>query len=268
MAKQLLMLGFKPPADDGDRLPALHHHRDCGLLTGVPDVPLRDEAAALRPELFRLQHGRSLSDQSIANLRKERPMLLLQRNRHAALQVVPNVGVAHAERTQDSGEAGNEDISTTGQAGDAGRVQGARPAARHQREASRVQAFLDADVLNRMQHRLLGEAYDSGGGFDRLKPKRLSHVLADGLFGKPAVERDRPASVSTGPQTTEQQLCIRDGRVHATALVAHRAGIRSCPARTDRQHAAFIHRGDRSATGAHCRDLDGRDRDAQSIDIE
>src|SRR5215467_115348 len=256
------MLGFKLPADCGDRLAALHHNRYCGLLTDVTDVPLRNEAAMLGGEPFRLQKGRGLSYQGIANLREDWPMLLFQRNQHTTLEIVPNVGVAHAERTQDSGEARNEHVLTAGQAGNAGRAEGARAAAGHESEASRIQALLDTDVLNCMQHCLLSEAYDSSGGFDRLKTERLGHMLADSLLGKPTIQCDRSASVRPGPQTTKQQLCIRDGRPHATPLVACWARIGPCPARTDRQKAAFIYHGNRSAAGADSCDLDGRHSDA------
>ena len=74
-------------------------------------------------------------------------MLLLQRYWNAPLQIIANIGVAHAERAQNAGKARHEHILTAGQASDTGRMEGARSAAGYQRKAPRVEPLFDADVL-------------------------------------------------------------------------------------------------------------------------
>ena len=93
-------------------------------------------------------------------------------------------------------------------------------------------------------------------------------MLADRFLGEPAVQRNRPAAVRSGSQPAKQQLRIRDGWLEAAPIVAGWAGIGSGAAGADRQQPAFIHRSNRSAAGAYGRDLDGGDRNAQSIYVE
>ena len=163
------MLGDKSLRDGLNRLSALHHDRYRRLLTGVADVPMRDEAAALWPEPFRFQQRCSLADQSITHLHEDGLMLLLQRYRNATLEIIANIGIAHAERTQDARKARHEHILTARQTSDTGRMKSTRSAAGYEGEPSRVEALFDADVLNGMQHRLLGKTYDAGGSFDWLE---------------------------------------------------------------------------------------------------
>ena len=206
MAEQSLMLDFKSLRDRFNRLPALYRNRYRGLLAGIADVPMHDEATTLRLEPLRLQQRLGLADQSVARLHQDWLMLLLQCYRQAALEIKANIGVAHAKCAQNAGKTRDEHILAGGQAGDAGCVEGAGTAAGYQREASRIEALFDADVLNGMKHGLLGETYDPGGSFDRLKAERLGHVPADRLLREPTVERNcsrlPEAPVATGQATT------------------------------------------------------------------
>src|SRR3954470_9388202 len=152
MAKQPPVLGLEFLSDGGDGLATLDRPSNGRLLADIAQIPLREETTPLRAKSFRLEQRRRLGDHGIRGPRQDREMLLLQRDRDAALQIAAQIGVAHAERTEDPGKARHEYVLATGEPRNAARMQRSRAATRDQRKAFGIKALFDADVLDGVQH--------------------------------------------------------------------------------------------------------------------
>ena len=98
-------------------------------------------------------------------------------------------------------------------------MQSARAAARDQRKSSRIDAALDADEADGMEHALLGDADNAG----RRVQKRQIQGFGDFLHNRPdrqiTVERQRPAGIGTRAQTAQNKLGIGHGRIFAAFTV-------------------------------------------------
>ncbi len=136
-----------------------------------------------------------------------------------------------------------------------------RPGAaeRHQREAARVDAALDAHHAQRAEHRGLGDAHDSLRAGDRLELQLVGQAR-DRALGRGPVEREAAGERRVLEQPPEQQVGVGDGRLAPAASVARRPGIGPGGGGPHAQRAAGVAPGDRAAAGADGVDVERRQR--------
>ena len=136
-------------------------------------------------------------------------------------------------------------------------VEARRAAAADQHGLARIDALIDGDVLDGVDHVLADDIEDGGGGLVRADTERSAHLLGNRRRRAVGIERDGAAQEEVGVDVAQRERGVGQGRLAAALTVAGGARHRARAVGADVQHAARIDPGDGAAAGANAAHVDG-----------
>ncbi len=159
---------------------------------------------------------------------------------------------------------GDDDGADTESLRDRARVDGAGASEGAEREASDVDAALDADTAHGGGHGLVDDGDDPGG--ERLDIEgSVSRERLEGGVRTQGVERHGTAECALGGDAAEHDVGVGDGGEHAAA-VAGGPGVGAGGARAHAENAVVVEVRDASAARANGVDVEDGDVDAEVAD--
>ena len=130
-----------------------------------------------------------------------------------------------------------------------------RAAAGHDHALARIDAFADGDLVDRLDHQLIGDGDDGESGFRHTAPELLRKLLEHAMRGL-RIELHTTAVEVIRIEPAEHDARIGHGGLVAAGAVAGRAGHGAGALRADAQQAAGVDPGDRAAASADAAHVD------------
>ena len=262
VAVETLVFGLESPAS-GVRLhdPIRHRHPDCPELTRVVEFQRVLKPDLVRPESLAAQNRQRLGTQVGEGAVDIRWRKAVDRTGHEAHEVLADVRMQHADRTQRTGVPRHVDAATAQAPRNRRAMHRPGTARRDEGKAARRVSPFDGHVLDGVQHMLLDHVDDAGSGLFHGQPQRTRNLRSDRLACRFDVQIEDAAGRLPGAQAAEHQLGVRDRGPRAAASIAGRTGIGASTFRPHEEHPGVIDPGDRPAASADGVDVDGGRRD-------
>ena len=166
--------------------------------------------------------------------------------------------IPQAENTEAS--AGTTTLADAQLLRERGRVHGAAAAEGDQGEVARVEAAVDGDQLERVDHVVVGDAHDAAGGFVGVDAEPRSHRL-DRLLDRVHVGLHLAAAEIVAVDAAQPEIGVGGGGLRPAAPVGRRARHGAGRARADAQLAVVVDPGDRAAAVADLHQVHDGDHD-------
>ena len=262
MAVETLVLDLECAAN-GVRLhdPIRHRHPDRPELTRVVKFECVLKGDLLRPESLAAQDRRRFRTK-VGECGIDIPgRKLVDGAGHEAHEVLADVRMQHADRTQCTGVPRHVDAATTQAPRNRRAMHRPGTARRDEGKAARRVSPFDGHVLHGVQHMLLDHVDDAGSGLFHRQPQRTRNLRSDRLAGGFDVEIEDAAGRLPRAQAAKHQLGVRDRGPSAAASVAGGTRIGSRTFGPHVEHPGVIDPGDRPAASADGVDVDGGRRD-------